>query len=134
MATFWRHECDTCGYAFETSGPHEFFMDADGKPADYGHPLAKSHEAESAGISGFYGRMWCLNLDRSVDVVIREFVHAVGRYDDIWSPGAHPEKTVEIVCPDCGDGSPVMGDLPHGESIPCPKCGDDLICTVIKWS
>src|SRR5450756_244597 len=112
MATFYNHRCSRCGYAFDTSGPHEYYLDAKGYLADYGHPLAESREAKEAGISGFYGRMWCLNQDRNVDVVIREFEHPVGRHDGIWMPGALPEKRLAVACPACGDDTPVMGERP----------------------
>lgn len=134
MATIWQHKCASCDYTFETSGPHEFYLDAEGKLADYGHPLASSREAESAGISGFYGRMWCLNRDESVTVVVREFEHPVGRHDGIWMPGALPVKPVVVECPACGDDSPVMGDRPFGKSVPCPKCGGNLICEIVGGS
>ena len=134
MATFWRHECDSCGYSFETSGLHEFYVDADGRLQDYGHPLAKSREAKEAGISGFYAHARCLNRDENVDVVVREFEHPVGRHDGIWTRGALPEKQVDVRCPLCGDDAPVMGDVPLGPSVICPKCGGILMCEVSAMS
>ena len=134
MATFWHHQCDSCDYTFETSGQHEFYVDPEGRVADYGHPLPKSEEAKSAGISGFYGRMWCLTHDVNVDVVMREFKHPVARDAGIWTPGALPEKRVDVICPACGDDRPVMGDLPFGGEIPCPKCGGTIRCETIGMS
>ena len=134
MATFWRHKCDTCEYTFETSGIHEFYVDARGAMADYGHPLPSSREAREAGIFGFYGRMWCLNRDQNIDVVVREFEHPVERDAEIWRPGALPEKVVDVTCPACGDHSPLMGDLPFGKSMACPKCGGTIRCEIVGLS
>ena len=122
MATFWHHRCDTCGYTFDTSGSHEFYRDKDGWLADFGHPLPSSPEAAEAGVAGFYGRMWCLQHDVNVEVVMREFCEPVDRFAGIWTSGKHPEKHVIIACPICGDVEPVMGDRPFGPEIQCPKC------------
>lgn len=134
MATFWTSLCDTCGYGFETSGLHEFYRDSNGDLRDYGHPLASSKEAKEAGISGFYAKAWCLHCDKHVDVVVREFAHPVGRDEAIWTPGALPEKEVTVVCPECGDHSPVMGDVPLGKTFPCPKCDGTIHAQIVRWS
>jgi transcription elongation factor Elf1 len=134
MATFYHHHCDSCGYSFTTSGPHEFYRDFDGRLADYGHPLPSSLDAELAGVYGFYGNMWCLQCHTNIEVVMREFVKPVDRHQDIWTPGAHPERPVRIVCPICGDDSPVLGDRPFGTRIPCPKCGGVITCRPTEWS
>src|ERR1035437_7148626 len=107
MATIWNHECSGCGYSFRTSGLHEYFIDANGDLKHYGHPLPESREAEAAGIAGFYADAWCLNADRNVVVVVREFEQAVGRHEGIWVPAALPEKSVTITCPACGDDTPI---------------------------
>jgi hypothetical protein len=131
MATFWHHQCDACGYEFDTSGPHGFYRDRAGRLADFGHPLPSSREAAEAGVAGFYGRMWCLQHDVNVEVVIREFCEPADRFAGIWMPGAHPEKRVMIACPSCGDDEPVMGDRPLGPGIRCPKCvGGRIGCEV----
>lgn len=133
MAIFWHHEC-ACGCSFDTSGQHEFFRDAIGGLRLYGHPLAKSPEAKAAGIAGFCGKMHCLACDSAVDVVMREFQHPQSRDADLWTPNAIPLKPVEVRCPACGDESPVMGDLPFGDEIPCPMCGGSIRCEIVGWS
>lgn len=70
----------------------------------------------------------------SINVILREFEHPVGRHDGIWTPGALAEKKMAITCPACGDASPVMGDVPFGESAPCPKCGGSIHCEIVGWS
>jgi len=135
MATFWHHRCDTCGYEFDTSGSHEFYRDKEGRLVDFGHPLPSSHEAVEAGVAGFYGRMWCLQHDVNVRVVIQEFLEPVDRFAGIWTPGKHPEKQVSIACPSCGDDEPVMGERPFGSKIRCPKCiGGTIECEVARMS
>ena len=135
MATFWHHRCDTCGYTFDTSGSHEFYRDKAGRLVDFGHPLPSSREAAKAGVAGFYGRMWCLQHDVNVEVIIQEFRNPVDRFAGIWTPGKHPEKHVIIACPSCGDDEPVMGDRPFGPGIRCPKCiGGSIGCEVSRMS
>jgi hypothetical protein len=136
MATFYHHACDRCGYSFETKGPKEWFRDANGRLADYGHPVASSQEAKDAGIAGLYWDAWCLNRDTNVDVVTTEFEHPAER-DDFWRMlrlGELPEKAVPIVCAACGDGTPVMGLEPFGPSFTCPKCGGTIHCKVTGGS
>lgn len=134
MATFFHHTCDTCGYEFDTSGPHEFYRDKRGRVADYGHPVPCSREARESGVSGFYGKMWCLKCDASADIVLREFREPVGRDEDIWTPGQHPEKDVTIACTACGDETPILGEAPLGREVPCPRCGGRIICRTTAWS
>jgi predicted RNA-binding Zn-ribbon protein involved in translation (DUF1610 family) len=135
MATYWKHECPTCGYSFETSGPHEFYRDDTGELQHYGHPLPESQEARGAGIWGFYAHAWCLNRDQNVDVVTREFEHPVPREAPVWIRGALPEKHIEvIVCPACGDDSPVMGEIPYGADAPCPRCGGAVEASITRMS
>lgn len=65
--------CNWCGHSVDTSGPWEFYRDAQGNFKRYGHPSPISEEARQHGVDGMYGDLYCPNCDTVFKLVIMEF-------------------------------------------------------------
>jgi rRNA maturation protein Nop10 len=98
VATYSLWKCDSCGYAVETNGPHEFYLDTQGEHQRYGHPVPRSEEAGKAGVAGLTTLAYCPVCDEVHEVVIQEF-DPPRNFITCWL-GAH--HLIEPTCPECG--------------------------------
>ncbi len=57
---------EKCDHTLTTSGPWEFYRDAEGKMKDYGHPVPFSDDAAESGVQGFYADMFCADCGNKV--------------------------------------------------------------------
>jgi len=120
MASFYRHKCNHCGYEFQTSGPHEFYRDREGKIKPYGHPVPISKEAEEIGVCGFLGDVYCPNCDQVYkDIILAEFTQSVKNSLKLWAGDWAPKDPKPASCPRCGNTNLILEPV---KGMKCPRC------------
>ena len=137
MPPYFRFKCNCCGHQVETSGPHEFYRDREGRLKPCGHPLP-TKEALERGIAGLYLDLYCTECGEVSSVVTVEYDKRI----EGWSPFRHlihgmasesSEGPEEKLCPSCGkksliftpDSTAPEGESDEGKSLlgPCLLCG-----------
>ena len=136
MGTAYFLRCDSCEFERETSGPWEFYRTPEGRLKDYGHPVARSEEAEEAGIHGLYGNLYCPACGRvRRRVVLVEFRQPTDDKLGIWAGRIEPsEESVEKVpaCRECG-GVDLILQPPEDRELPCPECSEGKLSGGMAW-
>jgi len=144
MGAYYHHHCDCCGYAFETSGPWEFFETDPHEDRFSGHrgSICDSNPAQKFGVLGLRARVFCLGCGRFVNLVLAKHM-ILARIEksrrrlleDLWTNQpegfALPKVARLPPCPHCGKEKLVLGYGPRS-SAQCPHCGAGtlLACAV----
>ncbi len=138
MGMYYRHRCDRCGYAFETSGPWAFL---ETEPLE--HRLSErrdsspAHTESRTGTLGVSIRVYCPGCSGLVNLVLaKHFLfprHGEPRrnfLESIWnsSPEAPPLAQITRLppCPHCGGEKFILAGGP-GTAHRCPNCGDGTL-------
>ena len=115
MAKYCEWKCDSCGYAVETSGPHEFYLDAQGERQHCGHPVPRSEEAEGAGVAGLTTVAYCPVCHKVFEIVV-ELFDPPCNFITCWL-GSH-----NLIVPSYQEcSSTLLNELPD---VPCTRCAN----------
>lgn len=136
MGSCYSHHCDHCGYSVTTSGPWEFYRDANGQRKPYGHPIPMSREGRERGIAGLAAALYCLKCDKVFDLVIVEFKQPARDSLSVWSGAAEPQEAFKregaVKCPDCGDTRLLLEGDKSTEKL-CPRCKGGTLNSRREW-
>lgn len=136
MGAAYTLECDTCGHAVHTSGPWEFYRDAQGRRRAYGHPTPSSREAKESGIHGLSGELYCLTCDRTSDVILVEFKAPTSDTLAVWFGRCEPKDECgqedAVRCPRCG-GTDMILEPPEDREVTCPRCQQGKLAGQMDW-
>ncbi len=136
MGAGYVHKCDRCGHSVETSGPWEFYRDAEGKIKEYGHPGPVSREAEDAGVYGFTAILYCPTCDKTFEAVLVEFKEPCKFVPGAWTGRCEPKEEFTrpnaVKCSQCGKVDLLLG--PAKENPPtCPRCKQGKLVGQMEW-
>lgn len=136
MGAAYQLRCNKCGHAVSTSGPWEFYRDAQGQVKDYGHPVPCSKEAKQCGIAGLRASLYCPDCDKVSEVVIVEFKEPSRQALDVWSGRAEPKdeymREEGVRCPAC-QGSRLVLAPEDGQTVACPRCRSGAMVASMEW-
>ena len=136
MATGFTHTCSNCSYSVSTSGPHEFYRDADGVRKPYGHPAPFSDEARERGIYGLSGALYCAKCDEVFDVILVEFEEPAQNDIMVWGGRCTPKQGYRgrrvIKCPKCTIRNLIL-IRQEGEEPMCPRCRRGRLIGRAEW-
>jgi ribosomal protein S27E len=136
MGSQYIHRCNHCGYSVTTSGPWEFYRDAQGEIKPYGHPVPASEEAQERGIYGLSATLYCSECEKTYSLILVEFKKPFFRGDgSIWldkheagecEPREEYKRGDAVKCPKC-DNTKMILEPEEKREMPCPKCGKGLL-------
>ena len=135
MGASYLHTCDNCGYSVSTSGPWEFFRDAEGARQPYGHPAPMSREAKSRGIFGLSAHVYCPHCDRTFDLVLIEYKKPTSKSLSVWMDKSEPADEYDgkvLKCPKCGN-TDLLLDESDGKEVVCPRCNKGKLVSRMEW-
>lgn len=136
MGAGYIHKCDKCDFSVHTSGPWEFYRDDKGRRKAYGHPDPISEEAESNGIYGLSGNLYCPDCNKTFDLILVEFKKASMDGLSVWSNKCEPKDEYKqddaVKCPDCGNKNLILEYNENMEVI-CPKCKEGKLVGKMEW-
>ncbi len=136
MGACFSHRCDRCGYVVTTSGPWEFYRDAEGQRKPYGHPVPMSREALEQGIAGLSANLYCVHCDKVFDLIVVEFKTPARDALSVWAGNCEPQEVFKkegaVKCPECGATALLL----EGDENPqktCPRCKAGTLISQREW-